>query len=73
MNRFSEKLKENLSQEVFLKDVNNGSYGGILKEVGEDYCVLAIAKRAVIYQLAHIVSVEPRMQAPVDPKPVGSP
>lgn len=62
MSNFTERLKENLGQEVFLKDSNNSSYGGILKELGDDYCVLAIAKRVVIYQLAHIVSVEPRMQ-----------
>lgn len=66
MSNFSEKLKENLGQEIFLKDTNNSSYGGILKEIGDDYCVLAIAKRVVVYQLAHIVSVEPRMQAGAD-------
>jgi hypothetical protein len=62
MLKFQERIKEYLRQDVLVKDVNGGSYNGILKEVGEDYCVLAIAKRALVYNLIHVVSLEPRMQ-----------
>ena len=76
MSNFHDKLNEFVGQEIFLKDVNNSSYGGILKEVGEDFCVLAIAKRQVFYCLSQIVSIEPRMMAPNEPasgKPPDSP
>ncbi len=67
MINFREKLKESIGQEIFLKDVNGTAYGGILKEVGEDCCILAIAKRMLVYNLSHIVSVEGRMANPNDP------
>jgi len=63
MAKFHDKIKEYLNQEVLVKDVNNGSYVGILKEAAEDYCVLAIAKRVLVYNFSHVVSIEPRMQA----------
>ena len=63
MNLFRDKIKTYIDQEIFLKDVNGTAYSGILKEVGEDFCTLQIAKRQLTYNLAHIVSVEPRMNA----------
>lgn len=64
MSSFRDRIKEYSGQEIFLKDVNGTAYSGFLKEVGEDYCTLIIAKRQLTYNLSHIVSVEPRMQAP---------
>ncbi len=72
MSVFKDKVKEYLGQEIFIKDVNGTAYAGILKEVGEDFCVLLIAKRVLAYNIHHIVSIEPRLQAgtetPASPK-----
>lgn len=63
MSLFRDRIKKYLGQEVFLKDVNGAAYSGTLNEVGDDFCVLSIAKRQLAYNLIHIVSVEPRAQA----------
>ena len=60
MSKFSEKILEYKGHDVLLKDVNGSSYSGMLQEIGEDYCVLHIAKRTLAYNLAQVVSIERR-------------
>jgi hypothetical protein len=61
METLKEKLRKFMGKEIFIKDTNGTSFGGILKELGEDYCVMGIAKRKVIYTFNHIVTVEERV------------
>ena len=58
MSSFREKLEELVGQEVMLRVTEGDTLDGILKEVGEDYLIMEVARGGRrIYNLRNISNI----------------